>query len=158
NNTLCDSNVCVRIWDNPPYEKLEAGQVEFANNLFFNGEDGDLLFILAENNQPARPGDLAALNKLWRFRCNRRDASGHEPNWQFPIHREASLLERPDLLSRAPDHADFLRPREASPLAKEGAGRTDPSLPTYIGAVPPKDVEPWDWDRTWRTRQAGRER
>jgi serine/threonine protein kinase len=152
NNTACDSNTCVRIWDNPPYEKLEAGQVELANNLFFNTEDGDVIFILAESNQPIRPGNMTALNKLWRIRCNRRDGSGRGQTYIVPINTADSLLEKPDLLSRAPDQADFLRPREASLLTKEGAGRIDPSLPTYIGAVPPKGVEPWDWDRTWRAR------
>src|SRR5262249_28079866 len=37
-----------------------------------------------------------------------------------------------------------------SPLATEGAGLTDPSLPSYVGALPPEGVESWDWDRTWR--------
>jgi hypothetical protein len=152
NNTACDSGSCLRIWDNPPYKKLEAGQVELANNLFFNGEDGDLLFILAENNRPVGPGDLTALTKLWRFRCNCRDASGQEVAFKVPILSEDKLLEKADLLSRTPNHADFLRPREGSALAKEGAGRNDPSLPIYIGAVPPEGVEPWNWDRTWRAR------
>ena len=120
--------------------------------MFFNGEDGDLLFILAENNRPVGPGDLTALTKLWRFRCNCRDASGQEVAFKVPILSEDKLLEKADLLSRTPNHADFLRPREGSALAKEGAGRTDPSLPIYIGAVPPKGVEPWNWDRTWRAR------
>ncbi len=26
----------------------------------------------------------------------------------------------------------------------------DPSLPAYVGAVPPEGVEPWDWDKTWK--------
>jgi hypothetical protein len=25
----------------------------------------------------------------------------------------------------------------------------DPSLPAYVGAVPPEGVEPWDWQKTW---------
>jgi hypothetical protein len=25
----------------------------------------------------------------------------------------------------------------------------DPSLPAYVGAVPPEGVEPWDWEKTW---------
>src|SRR5262249_48292621 len=43
----------------------------------------------------------------------------------------------------------FLRPAKDSPLATGGAGRTDPSLPSYVGAVPPEGVPAWDWGRTW---------
>src|SRR5262249_57780733 len=45
---------------------------------------------------------------------------------------------------------DFLRPAKDSPLATAGAGQEDPSLPRYVGALPPEGAEPWDWDRTWR--------
>jgi len=33
--------------------------------------------------------------------------------------------------------------------ATGGAGG---DLPTYVGAVPPEGVEPWDWDKTWKAR------
>ena len=33
-----------------------------------------------------------------------------------------------------------------------GAGAEGPWLPTYVGAVPPKGVEPWDWSVTWNAR------
>ena len=46
--------------------------------------------------------------------------------------------------------ANFLRPPKDSPLAKGGAGATDPALPAYVGAVPPEGVEPWDWEKTWK--------
>jgi hypothetical protein len=26
----------------------------------------------------------------------------------------------------------------------------DPSLPAYVGAVPPKGMQPWDWEKTWK--------
>src|SRR5262249_23663582 len=55
-----------------------------------------------------------------------------------------------DGLSRKPDAPDYLRPNADAPLATAGAGTTDPSLPRYVGALPPKGVEPWDWERTWR--------
>src|SRR5262249_1627632 len=44
---------------------------------------------------------------------------------------------------------NFLRPNKGSELATEGAGKVDPSLPSYIGAVPPEGVAAWDWSRTW---------
>src|SRR5262249_39139986 len=31
----------------------------------------------------------------------------------------------------------------------------DPSLPSYVGAVPPEDADPWDWDRTWLAPMPG---
>src|SRR5262249_50394397 len=55
-----------------------------------------------------------------------------------------------DGLSRKSDSLDYLRPDADSPLATGGAGTTDPSLPRYVGALPPTGVEPWDWERTWR--------
>src|SRR5262249_11804275 len=33
-----------------------------------------------------------------------------------------------------------------------GAGKTDPSLPPYVGALPPPGVEAWDWQWTWDFR------
>src|SRR5262249_41833790 len=47
-------------------------------------------------------------------------------------------------------HPNFLRPAADSPLVKHGAGNDDPSLPSYVGALPPEGVAPWNWDRTWR--------
>jgi hypothetical protein len=47
------------------------------------------------------------------------------------------------LSSRAGDPI-FLRPNKGSPLATAGAGQTDPSLPSYIGAVRLEGVEPED--------------
>src|SRR5262249_37587696 len=41
-------------------------------------------------------------------------------------------------------------PPKGSPLVPEGSIQHDPRLPSYIGAVPPEGVFPWDWDRTWR--------
>src|SRR6185436_19005458 len=54
-------------------------------------------------------------------------------------------------VERNPANLDtFLRPAKGSPLATSGAGQSDPSLPSYVGALPPEGVEPWDWERTWR--------
>jgi hypothetical protein len=53
------------------------------------------------------------------------------------------------VLSYKPDDPDFLRPPKDSPLATGGSGVSDISLPSYVGAVPPDGVEPWNWDKTW---------
>ena len=52
-------------------------------------------------------------------------------------------------LPRNPSLANFLQPPIGSPLAAQGV-KDDPSLPSYVGAVPPEGVNAWSWDRTWR--------
>jgi hypothetical protein len=39
-----------------------------------------------------------------------------------------------------------------APLGTGGAGG---DLPSYVGALPPEGVSPWDWSKTWKAR-AGR--
>ncbi len=51
---------------------------------------------------------------------------------------------------------DFLPPKTKSALAQSGAGVEDPTLPTYIGAVPPQGAMPWDWDRARRMPRSAR--
>src|SRR5581483_5285963 len=60
------------------------------------------------------------------------------------------LRERIDGIDRDPNSPTFLRPTKGSPLATGGAGNEDPTLPRYVGALPPEGEYPWDWDRTWR--------
>jgi hypothetical protein len=45
-----------------------------------------------------------------------------------------------------------MRPAAGQKWALQGAGRHDPTLPVYLGAVPPAGVPLWDWDLTWRAR------
>src|SRR5262249_22874723 len=49
------------------------------------------------------------------------------------------------------DARNFLRPARGSDLATKGAGG---DLPSYVGAVPPEAVGPWDWQKTWNARAA----
>ena len=51
-------------------------------------------------------------------------------------------------IDRDPKSPTYLRPSPDSPVATAGAGRYDPALPKYVGALPPKA---WDWDRTWES-------
>jgi hypothetical protein len=60
-------------------------------------------------------------------------------------------LDQIALLTRDPDHADYLRPAAVSPLATKGAGG---DLPSYIGAVAPQGTKPWDWHVTWAARHS----
>src|SRR5262249_13112018 len=38
-------------------------------------------------------------------------------------------------------------------VAATEANAFDPSLPAYVGAVPPEGVEPWDWGKTWKAKK-----
>jgi hypothetical protein len=51
-------------------------------------------------------------------------------------------------VGRDPGAPDFLRPAKDSPLATGGAGKDDPALPSYVGAVPPEGTAEWDWEKT----------
>src|SRR5262249_32637786 len=96
------------------------------------------------------PGDGESLTKHWRFSHNCRDGSGGDS-----ILRRAAgdqLLDKVELASRKPADPDFARPAPGTAWAKQGAGDEDQSLPGYVGAVPPKGIERWDWDRTWQAR------
>ena len=89
----------------------------------------------------------------WRlFAQNWRDMSGSIEAVMLPLATGNFRLDKVELVSRDRLHPDFLRPKPDSPLARDSAGKTDPSLPTYVGAVPPKGVATWDWDKTWKAR------
>jgi hypothetical protein len=156
NNTVFSSGSAFRVWDDPPYEQF--GQVEFRNNLLVEASDGDFLFVRGANapdrTQGVFPVDGSFLYDLWRFDHNWRDLSGAEAYVRTPLAPGDKKLDKIDLLSRNPSSPDFLRPAEDSPLATQGAGNEDPTLPKYVGALPPEGVEPWDWDKTWQSRAA----
>jgi serine/threonine protein kinase len=150
NNTAFQAGTLFRVWDDPPYEKLEARQVEVGNNLLFEEVDGDVLYLVRKSAEEFVPGDLTALDRLWPFHHNGREGTGNEA--ALSLAPTDLRLEKIELLSRDADSADFARPPAGSRLATAGAGPDDPSLPAYVGAVPPRGVAPWDWDRTWRAR------
>jgi len=106
----------------------------------------------AQGEEIIQKGDAVLLQNLWFFRRNYRDYSGGEPKGKMPMAKEDRPLETTDLESTALDAPDRWRPKKTSPLARDGAGVMDPSLPAYVGALPPEGVAPWDWDRTWRAR------
>jgi nitrous oxidase accessory protein NosD len=154
NNSAFQGPICLRVWDTAPHKKYEPGQVEIRNNLLFRAVACDMSFVLDPNDgtTKTRPGDGQALIKQWRFDHNWRDLSGDEVMFVIPRAPADRHAEKIDVLSREPAHADFLRPPPGSELAREGAGKVDASLPTYVGGVPPAGVAPWDWGRTWRWR------
>jgi hypothetical protein len=156
NNTALDCNTPFRIWDDKPYPEHRTGQVEVVNNLFFDALSADVSYYEALEATPrgikTRPGNGDALLGMWRFRRNRRDFSGAEREYAFPAAPGDARFTPAELAARDAKDPDALRPVKGSSLADQGAGTDDPSLPVYIGALPPEGVEPWDWGRTWRAR------
>src|SRR5262249_29776774 len=118
------------------------------------------VFELAGDGKSLIAGDASRLSKSFRFDHNWRESRRPEETdpafrgWIPPGEKDV-LRERIDGLPRTPGRPDFLRPGKDSPLATAGAGREDPSLPAYVGAVPPEGVAPWDWQRTWQVPPPG---
>jgi len=119
----------------------------------FGSGQGDMFFYRdPRDGTLAAPGDSQALLKLWKLHHNGRFAGGANRSHAFPFGRDDRAVDPDSLTSIDPADPNFLRPVADSALAKEGAGVEDPSLPQYVGAIPPSGIEPWDWDRTWRAR------
>jgi hypothetical protein len=153
NNTAFDCGSSFRVWEVKPYPEHSEGQVELAGNLFFNARAGDMRYVMDPGAGAAKsPGDFQTLRKLWRWRRNHRDQSSLDPGGSFPMGIFDRGLEWSALESSNPSRPETVRPLKGSSLAVEGAGVDDPSLPVYVGALPPEGVEPWDWGRTWRAR------
>src|SRR5262249_1361255 len=134
-----------------PDAMLTPSQVECSNNLLFEATSQDL----AADDGSGRPNSKLVKEMLetWRFYRNWRDLSGTHSHLSVPpAEGGRRLTTKPKFVKGEPTDADFMRPVKDSYWANQGAGHTDPSLPTYVGAVPPPGVEPWDWERTWRAR------
>jgi len=152
NNTLYNSKALIRVWDTDPFKDFGPGrQVELRNNLLFGAQETDI-FLVRESGGKRGVADNSHIITLFDFKCNWRDLAGSNPSIAMPLAARDRKLEVVEFASRDPDSPDFLRPLLDSPLAREGAGKEDSLLPTYVGAVPPKGVEPWDWDKTWKAR------
>jgi serine/threonine-protein kinase len=154
NNTLFGPNPGFRIWENLPLEKYAAGQVEWCNNLLLGALYNDIGFLVSEDGNTgkwvgARGRELAG---LWRFHHNCRELSSASAAKEFPLQADDWKLDPGELLSRQLGSADSLRPAAGSHLARNGAGTVDPSLPLYVGAVPPAGVAAWNWQHTWDAR------
>jgi serine/threonine protein kinase len=153
NNTAFGGGGAFRIWDYFPYEDPVAGQAEVANNLFFAASRYDVAYVLDPGTGKEQlPGNGKTLLNLWHFHHNRRDFSGGTPGFAIPASPDDARLKRDELLSMSTNDLDHVRPGKDSPLATQGAGTRDNTLPAYIGALPREGDPAWDWDRTWRAR------
>jgi serine/threonine protein kinase len=130
--------------------------VEFANNVLFRSESGDMVFLKTDSQgNPQGAGDTLQLAKQWRVKSNLRDVTSSASDATLATARippGPDDLEdaNPAFLSLQVDDPDFLRPAADSPLATKGAGG---DLPVYVGAMPPPGAEPWNWDDTWKGRE-----
>jgi hypothetical protein len=153
NNTVFNSRAsCVLQGDAARGENIQV-----RNNLFLASQGPDLTFVdLNRPSTPLRHRDGKELLKAWRMGHNWRE--GQPPTgtdalslgW-VPCTTKDVLRKSIEGVGRDPKASvNFLRPARSCPLATEGAGQEDPTLPSYVGAVPPAGVEPWDWDRACR--------
>jgi hypothetical protein len=150
NNTSYANGYAFRYWlSAPPTFTVPERQVEIANNVLIASDNSDMACILGVKGSEALPDFAKELAERWRFMRNWRDLTGGDAHLQIPLAPTDERLQMPDGLSRDPSNPDFLRPAADSPLANGGAGG---DLPKYVGAVPPKGVEPWDWQKVWDTR------
>jgi hypothetical protein len=163
NNTLLQNQTALLVCDDHDKGKafLRCKNIRFQNNLVLGSQlPPDLIFFdhpRGSKRNQLRPGDLDALLKSpqWRFSHNWREidpvnAAARSPGCWIPRCPNDQLRVPIEVLSRKPVDPNFLRPPKKSPLARGGAGVTDPSLPAYVGAVPPEGVQPWDWAKTWK--------
>jgi hypothetical protein len=156
NNTAIDCGALLRAWD----EKARGRGVRICNNLNLGASYPDAI-AYDSGGHPTNQrgwGDGAAWTAQWLFSHNWREVKlpskrpAERDGWIPPGKLDVCIDTI--VINRESPSPDFLRPSPKSPLATAGAGKVDPSLPSYVGAVPPVGVKPWDWDRTWRARRA----
>jgi nitrous oxidase accessory protein NosD len=154
NNTALASEVAFRLWHNDPQARPRRGQVALCNNLLLEARRADFVAVtLSKLAEPIPvPESARAAVRLWDFQCNCRHLTGIDLGVRFPLAPGDQWLDAPRFASREPNDRRFLRPAAGEKWALQGAGRYDPTLPRYVGAVPPPGVEPWDWSVTWRAR------
>jgi hypothetical protein len=152
NNTAIRCARGFTVFYNGELKDPERHAVELVNNLFLLSEDCDLGSVAQVGPTCEPAGNGAEIVRQWRFRNNRRDYAGSSNNVLLPKSPGVPLLEAGALPSVDRTKPEDIRPKKDSPLATEGAGKNDASLPAYIGALPPEGVAAWDWDRTWRAR------
>ncbi len=149
NNTLFNCRFGLRFWD----EALKGQDIQARNNLILASRERD---VHCEGN-----GEAIRRSEHWKVASNWRDGpvpsegTSAYKSW-IPPEPGDVLKEEIEVVSRKPGDAGFLHPPSGSPLGTEGAGKADPSLPSYVGAVPPEGVERWDWQRTWLAPPPGK--
>jgi hypothetical protein len=151
NNTISEGSVGIQFWDDAKRGVL-GSRICIQNNLILRTGRADMLSVDSADVQTERgESDGKLVASKWTFANNWREGIVAKPSkgWIPPSAKDV-MTEKIDGLDRDPKSPTFLRPAKESPLATQGAGNEDPTLPRYIGALPPAGVEPWDWNRVWR--------
>src|SRR5262249_13088105 len=111
-------------------------QLEIRNNVLIAEAGLDMV----------RDGGVPGIPTGWRIDHNwrqvRQPAADSPEAKTWLTSKQDTVEEKLAVLTLDRKHADFLRPIKDKQLATSGAGG---DLPTYVGAVPPAGVEPWDW-------------
>ena len=141
------------LWD----EKPRSSEVRLFNNLVLGSGSQDM-HAVNNGGSPSvdgGPGDGPAFAAKWQMACNWREV-------KIPKIQDGWIPPKPEKDVRLDQIKDLVkdnglvRPKADSPLATKGAGTFDPSLPRYVGALPPEGTSPWDWKRTWHAPLPGK--
>ncbi len=150
NNTFHECATGLLLWDRQP----QGRNVRVCNNVFAGTVGLDLQFLLSGGeNFRGQPGPGAGEGRkcvdAWTIGHNVREGSPRSERAWVPFATSDLRLERvAGIDTDRKDPVTFLRLGASGELTGKGDGLVDPSLPTYVGAVPPDGVGPWDWDRT----------
>jgi nitrous oxidase accessory protein NosD len=155
NNSFMENMAAVVLGDSA----VKGHDIQLRNNLILGAVQPDITFVkcTGQASDPGKPGDGTQVAKAWQISYNWREikppAEGTDERraWVPPDAKKGDV--RQDEIkgvNRDPKSPDFLRPDPNSRLATEGAGTEDPSLPRYVGALPPIGTALWDWDRAGR--------
>lgn len=159
NNTFHRAPKALSVYGNGA-DLPRVASFQFRNNLLLKAGGPDTMFMDMGDDPRGvgKCGDGEALSRLLPTGHNWREATPQDAwraaGWIPPSPADV-LKDSLDGIDRDPESPTFLRPAKDSPLAAGGAGTGDPTLPVYVGALPPAGAEPWDWERTWRWRTAG---
>ena len=126
----------------------DVDEIEIFNNLFLADPGPDIAFV----GKDRLSVDRWRLEGNWREISQSNPASPEAKEWILSA--KDTVADKVALVSRDANDPDFLRPVKGSPIAVAGEKNSNPSLPKYIGAVPPEGVEPWDWQNTWDARMS----
>ena len=153
NNSVHQCAMGVRVWDDPPHNKVATGQIELIANVCSEASYADIGYV-----QPGRKGAKGSptggngddLIAHWLFAKNFRDMSGQNTEYVVPLAKEDRKFDTNEFRSFEWSDTNFLRPGPKSLLATGGAGGL---LPPYAGAVPPEGPAAWDWTNAWKARK-----
>jgi serine/threonine protein kinase len=157
NNTFDDCLASLRLADTAP----KGRNVRICNNLILAASQIDIFFLkwTGEAKDQGAAGDGTTVAKTWNLGHNWREVkvptegTDHRKAWVPPDPGKGDVRrDEIEGVNRVVLSREYLRPDPKSLLASAGAGKVDPSLPSYVGALPPEGTEPWDWDRTRRAR------